>query len=355
MDLAELRVALERWSERGLIDPAQARAIDDFETIEAGPEAAAIAAGAGTEASAPRWGASAVLAYAGVLVALAAVLALHVTVLPDAPAATRVGVAVSTAVAAAALGAIAARLPGGERIADALGLSFSLLVGAGALVFFDVAGWLEGSDDSLRRNSELRASFALSAVAMGGAAWLALRGLRSPLSAAPLALAPVAALGVLASWIANPSGDEPGRLAGVAVTYGGYALALLPLLRPLPGALGVVGAARGWFALAPLGAANLAALILAAELGGAHEGLLLAHAIGQLAVAVWRGGRAWLALGALSLYEYVAIVVFRTFEGAVAAIVVLALIGLGTAFGALAGQRVGEWLRALARPRGARP
>jgi hypothetical protein len=187
---------------------------------------------------------------------------------------------------------------------------------------------------------------------MGGAAWASLRWLRSPLSAAPLALASIALLGVIAWWIANPSDDDTGRSPVVVMTYAGYALALLAVLRPLPAALGVEGSARGWFTLAALGAANITALMLAAEFGGAHEGLLLAHAVVQLAVAVWRGGRSWLALGALSLYEYVAIVVFRTFEGAVAAIVVLPLIGLGTAFGALAGQRVGDALRALGRSRG---
>jgi hypothetical protein len=354
MDLRELRAALDRWSERGLIEPEQARAIDDFETIEAGPELAAVAAGPPSDAS-PRWDASGVLAYAGVLVALAAVLALYVTVLPDAATATRVGVAVAMSAAAAALGALAARLPGGGRIADALGLSFALLVGAAALVFFDAAGWLDGDRDNVTQNSQLRGAFALSATAMGGAAWVALRWLRSPLSAAPLALAPIALLGIVAWWIASPGDDDPGRAAGMAITYAAYALALLTVLRPLPSALGVEGSAHGWFTLAALGAANIAALMLAAEFGGAHEGLLLAHAVVQLAVAVWRGGRAWLALGALSLYEYVAIVVFRTFEGAVAAIVVLALIGLGTAFGALAGQRVGDALRALGRERSARP
>ena len=93
MELRELRAALDRWSERGLIDPEQARAIDDFETIEAGPELAAAAAA--PHDGAPRWDASGVLAYAGVLVALVAVLALYVTVFPDAAAATRVGVAVT--------------------------------------------------------------------------------------------------------------------------------------------------------------------------------------------------------------------------------------------------------------------
>ncbi len=353
MDLRELRAALDRWSERGLIDPEQARAIDDFETIEAGPELAAAAAG--TPVGAPRWEASAVLAYVGVLVALAAVLALYVTVVPDAAAATRVGVAVAMAVAAAVLGALAARLPGGGRIADALGLSFALLVGAAALVAFDAADWIDGERGrNARELAQQRIAFALSAAAMGSAAWAALRWLRSPLAAAPLALAPIAALGVLGWWVAPNSGDDPGRLAGLVVTYAAYALALLPLLGVLPAALGVAGSARGWFTLAALGAANIAALMLAAEFGGAHEGLLLAHAALQLAVAVWRGGRAWLALGALSLYEYVAIVVFRTFEGAVAAIVVLALVGLGTAFGALAGQRVGDALRALGRERSAR-
>ncbi len=343
MDLWDLRVALDRWSARGLITPDQAAAIDDFETVKTGP----VVTGS---ADPPRWGASVVLAYAGVLVALAAVLALYMTLFPDVTDVTRVGLAVAMAVAAAVLGMLATRMSGGDRIADALGFSFALLVAVAGLVACDALDWIDG--DRFDGYGSTRVSLVLAATAMGSAAWVSVRWLQSPLAAAPLILAPIAVLGVMAWSLVNPGDDQPGRFAGMIVTYAAYTLAALQLVCRLPAVLGIQDSARGWATLAALGASNIVAFTLAAEFGGVHEGLLLLHAGLQLAVAVWRGGRAWLVFGALSLYEFIGFVVFRTFDGAEAAIVVLMVVGLGTAFSALAGKRVSNALRTLEWIRG---
>jgi hypothetical protein len=345
MDRRSLPEALYRWVEAGLIDADQADAIAAHEAALGAPERSPLAG---------RFSLGAVLAYAGTFVAVFAVLALYNTVLQDASERARLSLMFVVALISAALALVASRVRGGEALADALGAATVATALWATIEVFTAAGWLgdtpaRGAPGYLHALGELRASLfgvgAVGAIVGYGAA----RGLRSPLSAAASAAAIAWCAGVVAWWVGNPANGAPGIAGGQAIVIVGNGLALLALW---PAALRLRGSAPLWWELGGLGAANVAAVSLASAHGGILEGLLLAYAGALLAVALLRGGRLFLVAAAAALYEYVAIVVFRTFEGAVAAIVVLALVGLGTAFAGAFGQRVGfGWLWRLTAPR----
>ncbi len=353
MDQSSLHDALDRWLAAGLIDPAQAEGIAAHEAALAPLDSPAVA-----HPERARIDVGAVLAYAGTLVALAAVFALYVTVFQDYTERARIALMFAVAAGAAVLAFGASRFRAGESLADALGLATTLIAAWATGELFRATGWLGDLPRQVapgygRAVGELRG--ALLGIGLVGTVvgYAAARGLRSPLSAAASAVGLAWAAGVTVWWLADPGAAAPGIPGGQAIVIVGDALALATLV---PGVVGLRDRGRFWWQLGALGAANVAAFALAVSSGGIYEGLLLAYAIGLAAVAILRGGRLFLVAGAVALYEYVGVVIFRTFQGAVAAIVVLALVGLGTAFAGGFGQRVGfAWLWRWTAPRRPRP
>ena len=338
VDTGSLREALDRWRERGLLSGEQAEAIEAFETERGGAEPP------------PALALGVILAYAGTLVALAAIFGVYATGLDWAGKGTRVVIDAAVAAVAIVLAAGISRLPRGAAMTDALGFAATALVGWTALQGFDALGWLDhgplvrGEAGYERALHELRAAFLVSGLVVVATAYVAARRLPSPLAALAAGAAAAWVPGVVGWWIGNPLDPAPGIAGGQVVVIAGL-VATAVALRPQPLALAERG--RLWWQTGALGAATVAAFVLAVVQGGAYEALLLVYAATLGAAAVVLRRRLLLIGGALVLYAYVGIVVFRTFEGAVAAIVVLALVGLGTAIGGTLGQREGQlgWAR----------
>ncbi|GMU39995.1 MAG: hypothetical protein AMXMBFR23_08610 [Chloroflexota bacterium] len=324
----DLHDALDRWRGRGLISGDQAEAIAAFEAAERAE------AGLPEPSEDDGLAAGSVLAYAGVLVALGAVLGLYLTVLSDAGAAAEVGV--SWVIVSVALGLTlgAGRVSAGAALTDALGFATTVLVAWAMFQTVDAAGWMNDSSDAEVR--QMRMSLAIVGAVVAAAGWgLARR--YSPMSALAAAVAAVWAAAALAWVFTGVDREGPGTAGGQVAVVAGFVLAAGASVTPA--LIGVQERARTWVLVGALGAANVAAFILAISDGGIFEGLLLAYALGLGVAALALRRRAVLVFAAITLYEYVGLVVFRTFEGAVAAIIVLALVGLGTAIGGTAVQR----------------
>jgi hypothetical protein len=341
MDPRDLGRTLERWREAGLVSAEQAQAIAEYEAAEAGVGAPASRAGID---------AGVALSYGGALVALAAVLGLYLTVLDDFGDGARVGLSWAIAGAAFALAATASRVRGGGAMADALGLATVILLAWAVGASFDVAGWIDrtrspGQVGYLRELHEMRTAFMAIGLVTALAGWGLARTLPSSLAAGASAAGAVWAAAVLGWWLGDADNDAPGVAGGQSAVLVGFALVAIALLTAR---LRLTPRAVDWWIFGALAATNVAAVLLAGNEGGFFEGALLVYAAGAGIAAVITRRRLLLLFAAVTLYEYVGFVVFRTFDGAVAAIVVLALIGLGTALGGALAQR-GGYERLLGR------
>ncbi|MDO9444492.1 MAG: hypothetical protein Q7K37_04190 [Dehalococcoidia bacterium] len=329
MNRRDLDRALSRWRDHDLLSEEQAHAIAAFEAVEQGESEDA------PLEERPGLAAGSMLAYAGVLVALGAVLGLYVTVLSDAAPSVQLGI--SWLIVAVGLGLTygASRLPSGAAMADALGFATALLVGWASMQTFDVAGWLDDRnvDEDVR---QMRMAWMLTGVGVAAVGWLLARRF-SPMAALAASVATVWTAAAVVWVFAATDREGPGTVGGQAAVIVGFALALVGAIAPK--VIGIDERARTWLLVGALGAANVAAFIIAVGDGGVFEGLLLAYAIGLGVAALGLRSRVILVFAAITLYEYVGVVVFRTFEGAVAAIIILALVGLGTAIGGTLVQR----------------
>lgn len=329
MNRRDLDRALSRWRDHDLLSEEQAHAIAAFEAAERGEPADA------PQEEHPGLAAGSMLAYAGVLVALGAVLGLYITVLSEAPSDARLGV--SWLIVAVGLGLTfgASRLPAGAAMTDALGFATALLVGWAAMQTFDVAGWLDDRnlDEDIR---QMRMAWMLTGVGVAAVGWLLARRF-SPMAALAASAATVWTAAAVIWVFAAPEREGPGTVAAQVAVIVGFGLALVGAIAPR--VIGIDERARTWLLVGALGGANVAGFIIAVGDGGVFEGLLLAYAIGLGVAALGLRSRVILVFAAITLYEYVGVVVFRTFEGAVAAIIILALVGLGTAIGGTLVQR----------------
>lgn len=328
MNLHEVERALERWQEHGLLSGDQAQAIVAFEAADQGLDPAELDAleGGGFDVGS-------LLAYGGVLVALVAMVGIHFALMDDFAPAARFGIA-SAAAAGAVVLAFGLGKVRGAAAADALGFAATILIAAAVLQGCEAAGWLE-SDANGDADLSVRFSFLVTAIVAGAAGWALALKIPAPL-AAMSASAFLAGAAAVLGWFVADNDEGPGAIGGQMAVVAGFALATLALV---PNALRMDRPALRFWAIGALIAANVAAFLLAAVEGGVYEGLLLPYAFGTGVAAVLSKQRALLVFAALFLYEYVGFVVFRTFGGAVAAIIVLALIGLGTAIGGTMAQR----------------
>lgn len=323
-----------------MISSEQATAIAQYEAMEAGP----------TEGDAPdadaAFDAGGMLAYGGVLVALGAVVGLYMTVLGDVGAAAQVGIAWLVAAAGLALLLVSTRIKSGGAMTDALGFAVTILALLALLATFDAAGWLD-DDGSASDVRQMRFAWAFTGIAVAAAGWgIAWRW--APMAALTASVAAIWAAAALPWLVASTDRSGPGTIASQIAVVAGLAIAALAVA--LPRLTGLGERARLWLLIGALGAANVAAFILAAGEGGLFEGALMLYTVGLAVAALVFRRRAILVFAAITLYEYVGLVVFRTFDGAVAAIVILALVGLGTAIGGTLVQR-GLAARYFPRPR----
>lgn len=324
LDERDLLDSLDRWTERGLIAAEQADAIAAHEGVDR------------TAPAPPPRGVSGgvLLQYAGSLVALGAVFGIYFTVLDDISDWSRFGVMVVVAMGWTGLAWLLARAAGGAAAADALGFSAAVLWYAASLQAFGAIGWV-GDDPT---PGELRAAFFFSSAVGASAGYVAARGLPAPLAALGVPVAIAWGGGVFGWWIGDAGSEGPDVAGAQVMVVLGLLLAALAFTE---GTLRLGPAARTWWQIGALGIADVAGVVLAIGEGGAYEGLLFAYAVGLAGAAIAARQRVAVVFAALMLYEYIGIVVFRTFEGAMGAIIILALIGLGTALGGTAAQRGG--------------
>jgi len=333
MRLRDIDGLLTRWQDRGLISQDQVSAIRAFEVEDRADEA--------LEEDEPSFDIGALLSYGGALVALGAVMGLYATLFDDIGSGGSIPVTWGVALGAAVLAFMFARARGGNAAADATGFATTILLAWAVLELFDAIGWF-GSERVLRGETgfhrdlvEERFAWLVTSTAVAGAGYALARLLPSPMSAASAVVALIWAAAVLGGWIGSPSDDGPGLLGSQFAVIMGLVLAALAILDLLE----LPRRATLWWLIGSLGAANVFAVYLSADEGGAFEALLLAYAIGLGLVSIIARRKVVLVFAALFLYEWVGFVVFRTFEGAVAAIIVTALVGLGTAVGGIAVQR----------------
>ena len=327
MERRELDRLLARWQQRGLVSSDQVDAIVAFE-VEDGALDAVPAEDIEDRESIDLGG---LLSYGGVLVALVAVLGIYLTVVDGLEAWPRFALS-------AALSWVMSK-SGGHAAADALGFAAVVLVAWAIVQGGEALVWGDAGDDSTRA---ARAIWLLMGLGGGGVGWVLARYVPAPLAALASASAFVWSFAAL-GWLVGPGGsDGPGAFGWQLAVVGGFALILLALLpeRLRPDGLGLTEATRQRWLVGALIGANVAAFVLAAGEAGVYEGLLLPYAIALGAGALFARSRILVAFAAVFLYEYVGFVVFRTFGGALAAIIVLALVGLGTAVGGMAVQRV---------------
>lgn len=327
LDEHDLLDSLGRWAEHGLLSAEQAGAIAAHEGVDR------------TAPAPPPRGVSGgvLLQYAGSLVALGAVFGLYFTVLDDMSDWSRFGVMAAVAAGWTALAGLLGRATGGAAAADALGFSAAVLWYAASLQAFAAIGWLGNGATP----GEMRVTFFVTSAAGAAAGYLAARRVPAPLAALGVPIAIAWGSGAIGWWAGNTDENAPGTAGAQVIVVAGLVLAALAFTE---GTLRLDRIARTWWQIGALGAANVAAVVLAVGEGGAYEGLLFAYAVGLAVAAVAARQRVAVAFAALTLYEYIGIVVFRTFEGAMAAIIILALVGLGTALGGTAAQR-GGWRR----------
>lgn len=326
LDERDLVDSLDRWAEAGLISAEQAGAIAAHEGIDPlAPVPAARGLSGGV-----------LLQYAGSLVALGAVFGIYFTVLDGMSGWSRFGVMVAVAAGWTALAWLLARA-GGTAAADALGFSAAVLWYAASLQASSAVGWL--GDDSTP--GEMRTAFFLTSAVGAVAGYAAARGLPAPLAALGVPVAIAWGGGVFGWWMGDAGSEGPGTAGAQVMVVLGLLLAALAFTE---GTLRLDRTARIWWQIGALAVANVAGVVLAIGEGGAYEGLLFAYAVGLTVAAVVARQRVAVVFAALTLYEYIGIVVFRTFEGAMAAIIILALVGLGTALGGTVAQR-GGWRR----------
>lgn len=327
LDERDLRDSLDRWTERNLISVEQADAIAVHEGVDR------------TAPAPPPGGVSGgvLLQYAGSLVALGAVFGIYFTVLDDMSDWSRFGVMVAVAAGWTVLAWLLARATGGAAAADALGFGAAVLWYAASLQAFAAVDWLGGGATP----AEMRVTFFVTSAVGATAGYMAARRVPAPLAALGVPIAIAWGSGAIGWWVGNTDEDAPGTAGAQVIVVVGLVLAALAFTG---GPLRLDRIARTWWQIGALGAANIAAVILAIDKGGAYEGLLFAYAVGLAVAAVAARQRVAVVFAALTLYEYIGIVVFRTFEGAMAAIIILALIGLGTALGGTVAQR-GGWRR----------
>lgn len=334
MRMRDVESLLSRWQQRGLLSADQAAAIRAFEAEDRGPEGLASEEGEG----APDIGA--LLSYGGALVALGAVIGLYATLFDDIGAGGRIPVTWGVALAAGVLAWVFSRARGGSAAADATAFATTILAGWAVVEVFNAAGWFMdrapfGEPGHYRDVQETRVAWLVTSAVVAGAGYGLARFLPAPMAASSAAVAIVWAAATLGGWIGNPEGDAPGVVGGQVAVIAALLIAVVAMVDRLT--LG--SRAMTWWLIGALGAMNVAAFLLSLEEGGAYEALLLAYAIGLAVAAVLTRRKAVLVFAALFLYEWVGFVVFRTFDGAVAAIIVTALVGLGTAAGGVAVRR----------------
>jgi len=277
------------------------------------------------------------LQYAGSLVALGAVLGLYATVLGDLSDGARFGLMVAVAAGWSALAWVLGRAAGGSPAADALGFGAAVLWYAASLQAFASVGWL----GDRATPGEMRSMFAVTSLVGASAGYLAARTIPAPLAALGVPVALAWCAGMLGWWVGNAREDSPGVAGAQVMVVAGFALAALSFNEAT---LRLDRAGRVWWVIGALGIANVAAVVLAIGEGGAYEGLLFAYTAGLGVAAIAARQRVAVVFAAITLCEYIGIVVFRTFDGALAAIVILALVGLGAALGGTVAQR-GGWRR----------
>ncbi|TAJ18143.1 MAG: hypothetical protein EPO65_09510 [Dehalococcoidia bacterium] len=319
----DLHEVLDRWTGEGLISADQAEAIAAHERANR-PEGVTHEGVSG----------GVLLQYAGSLVALGAMLGLYVTVLDDVSDWSRFGLMVGVAMVWTGLAWLLGRATAGAPAADALGFGAAVLWYAASLQAFAAIDWIGGEATP----GQLRVTFLVTSLVGATAAYVAALKVPAPLAglAAPVALAWGA--GTFGWWVGNAGENAPGVGGAQVMVVVGFVLAALAFTE---GSLRLDHRARTWWQIGALGIANIAAVFLAIGEGGAYEGLLFAYAVGLAVAAIAARQRVAVVFAAVSLYEYIGIVVFRTFEGAMAAIIILALIGLGTALGGTVAQRGG--------------
>lgn len=333
MERRELDRLLARWQQRGLISPEQVDAIVAFEGEDGELDAAASDDPEDRESI----DLGGLLSYGGVLVALIAVLGIYLTIVDGLGAWSRFALSVAVATGAAVLSWLMSK-SGGRAAADALGFAAVVLVAWAIVQGGEALVWGDAGDDSTRA---ARAIWLLMGLGGGSVGWVLARYVPAPLAALASASAFVWSFAAL-GWLVGPGGsDGPGAFGWQLAVVGGFALILLALLpeRLRPGGAGLSKKTRQRWLVGALIGTNVAAFVLAAGEAGVYEGLLLPYAIAVGAGALFARSRILVAFAAMFLYEYVGFVVFRTFGGALAAIIVLALVGLGTAVGGMAVQR----------------
>ncbi len=332
MNRRDVEGLIDRWQGRGLISSDQADAIRAFEAEERPGEPEHV--------EDPTLDVGALLSYGGALVALGAIIGLYATLFDDIGSGGKVPVTWGVAAVAVALAWLFSRARGGGAAADATGFAATILVAWAVVEVFNAAGWFmdrtsPGQPGYYRDVSETRITWIVSSLVVAGAGYALARYRVAPMAALAAAVALVWVAAMLGGWIGQPSEDGPGAVGGQFAVIVAIVLAAIALLDRLA----VDGRAMLWWLIGSLGAMNVAAVFLSGEEGGAYEALLLAYAIGLAIVAVVTRRKVVLVFAALFLYEWVGFVVFRTFEGAVAAIIVTALVGLGTAIGGIGVQR----------------
>ncbi len=324
----ELQESLDRWAEHGLISTEQGEAIAAHEAARRGDEPATNFGGVSG---------GVLLQYAGSLVALGAVLGLYVTVLGDLSEGARFALMVAIAAGWSALAWVLGRAAGGSPAADALGFGAAVLWYAASLQAFASVDWL--GDDSTP--GQMRLMFVVTSLVGASAGYVAARVIPAPLAALGVPVALAWGAGMLGWWVGNAEEESPGVAGAQVMVVAGFALAALVFNQET---LRLDRAARAWWEIGALGIANVAAVVLAIGEGGAYEGMLFAYTVALAVAGVASRQRIAVVFAAITLYEYIGIVVFRTFDGALAAIIILALVGLGTALGGTVAQR-GGWRR----------
>ena len=326
LDERDLFESLDRWAEQGLLSSEQAEAIAAHEgaTRSAVPGPSGVSGGV-------------LLQYAGSLVALGAVFGIYFTVLDDLSEWSRFGVMVAVAVGWTGLAWVLSRATGGAAAGDALGFGAAVLWYAASLQAFAAVDWLGGDATP----GQMRVTFLATSAVGAAAGYLAAQRIPAPLAALGVPIAVVWGMGAIGWWVGNADENAPGVAGAQVMVVVGFVLAALAFTE---GTLRLDRTARTWWQIGALGTTNVAAVVLAIGEGGAYEGLLFAYAVGLAVAAIAARQRVAVVFAAITLYEYIGIVVFRTFEGAMAAIIILALIGLGTALGGTVAQR-GGWRR----------
>jgi len=331
MNLRDIEGLLTRWQEHGLLSQDQTDAIRAYEGQER-PEDTSVA-----DASLD---VGALLSYGGALVALGAIVGLYATLFEDLGSGGRIPVTWGVAAAAVALAWMFSRARGGQAAADATGFAATVLIAWATIELFNAAGWFMdraafGEPGYYRDVAETRIAWLVTSAVVAGAGYGLAKYLPAPMAALSAAVALIWAAATLGGWVGNPSQEDPGAVGSQFAVIVAILLAATALL----GRLYLDGRGTLWWLIGSLSAMNIGAVYLSADQGGAYEALLLAYAIGLAIAAVVTRRKVVLVFAALFLYEWVGFVVFRTFEGAVAAIIVTALVGLGTAVGGVGVQR----------------